>query len=174
MNTQQPPLVVASLSSSDSNLVLEPRFKPRAELEAACSYGASPPVVRGGLSFVLVWRVCCAVCGRRPPRCVLRMTNRSPSSSFVDATPILLPPTHAADLLPHSFTPSPTRLPFLKTAPLTTGSPSSLLFSLFGFSPSFSETSGETWQDLSSSWFSLFSMSKDDFASLSNTCVKED
>jgi hypothetical protein len=51
-NTLHPPLVVASLSSST-------RFKP-----------ACPPVVRGGLRFVLVWRVCCAICGQRPPRCV--------------------------------------------------------------------------------------------------------
>ena len=70
-NTQRPPLVVASLSSETPLFKpsFKSRFKPCVELEAACSYGACPPVVRGVLCFVLVWRVCCAVCGRRPPRC---------------------------------------------------------------------------------------------------------
>ena len=51
-NTPNPSLVVASLSSS--TIRNKPRFKPRVELEAACSYEACPSVVRGRLSCMLV------------------------------------------------------------------------------------------------------------------------
>jgi hypothetical protein len=58
-NTPNPPLVVAPLSSETP--IFKPsfksRFKPCVELEAAWSYGACPPVVRGGLCCTLVRRV---------------------------------------------------------------------------------------------------------------------
>ena len=58
-NTQRPPLVVASLSSETPLFKprFKSRFKPCVDLEAACSYGACPPVVRGVLCCTLVWRV---------------------------------------------------------------------------------------------------------------------